>query len=141
MLLFNPGQDTSAEQRYGERFKVVTNAVHGLRLPGPSGEEVRSSIYSVAVNLPLPVELGATLVMYFDTTYQDKSADLGMYCLKDGATWKQLNAEVSPAGRFVAIPLGSDVISDDGTGTGLVLGGTPVPRVECFRLFGAPLLP
>lgn len=139
MLLFNPNTDNIAEQRYGERFKVVTNAVHGVRLSNPSGEEVRSSIYSIAANLPLPRELGATLVMYFDTPYQDESDYLRMYCLKDDATWKHLNAEVSPSGRFVTIPLGSDVISDDGTGTQLVLEETQRPQVECFRLFGAPL--
>lgn len=149
MLFFKPGNVDANKRPYGDRYKVVTNAVHGVQPKEPPGEDQRSSIYSIAANQPLPTDLGTTLVLYFDTPYQDKADFLRLYRLNDNRVgpqnkpWKELKPDVSSGGRFVTIPLMSAGLSDDGTGVQLVAApGAPSdmrPRIDCFRLFGAPL--
>jgi hypothetical protein len=135
MLFFNTAE---VAPNYS-RFKVVTNMIHGVCPKDPLGIDPRSAIYSVATNHQLPRTLGPTLVIYYDTPYQNKSSYLRLYGLKDDGAWKRLEAEVSTSGRFVAVPLSDDTISDDGTGTRLSSDDAPRLRVECFRVKGAPM--
>jgi hypothetical protein len=168
MLFFNTKEiENSPESPPDYQYKkVVTSILHGVDLKNPAGgEQPRSSIYCVATNDQLPLHLDPTLVIYFDTPYQQESGDLGLYCLNEDKTWAWLDKRTSTAGRFLATPLATvtkevngerlqlelaapalvaeHTVTKEVNGERLQLSKEPPevqgPRVECFQLFGQPL--
>jgi hypothetical protein len=101
---------SEAVASYYSRIKMITTFSHSI--PGVLQPEVRplSYAFSITSNAPLPLNLHATLIMYYDSRDErDSLAGDTLICRLDNGVWTPLPTYLPPSRSFAVAPL------DDGT--------------------------
>jgi hypothetical protein len=117
---------------YYSRIKMITTFSHGFPGVLPPGGRPRSYAFSITSNAPLPLNLHATLIMYYDSR-DEREALTGdmLICRLENGVWTPLPTYLPPSRSFAVAPL------NDGT-AGSLSPYRGEPRAEFFMVCWVP---